>query len=337
MSNAGNGQVELSYTGDQRYVLQLATGSPVARPTFVPSTPKPSVFPTPSAKGTPSPSYSLAPTSSAQIKTELSTWYIDWTAWFNAPNFVIPTNLNMINVFVGKFTTDANGNPTLGGFGNMDLNTLDAFVAYCKEQTPPVDVKVSIGGGGGSYDNTWDVLTNANIDQYAQAIVNFCHDHHLAGVDLDYEEFKSQEQEVLVGKLIKAIKSIDESVAVTMCANAGYGPSYPWETVVQTILDAAVVEKGKCPVDYLYTMTYYNPIDQEMQWALGWRDMLQTRYNCPSQALGVGVDFFDAHAYDPTVFAKWAFDNQMSVAIWATNPADKANVDEVSSILKSLT
>jgi hypothetical protein len=80
--------------------------------------------------------------------------------WFNAPNFCYPHNFDIESIFffVGKFETDADGNPTLGGFGNMDLNTLEHFVAYCKQQTPPVDVKVSIGGGGGSYDNTWDVV-----------------------------------------------------------------------------------------------------------------------------------------------------------------------------------
>jgi hypothetical protein len=77
---------------------------------------------------------------------------------------------------------------------------------------------------------------------------------------------------------------MDETVAVTMCANAGYGPKLSWQAVVQTILDAAVVEQGASPIDYLYTMTYYNPHNQEQQWALGWKDMLQTRYNCPSQS-----------------------------------------------------
>jgi hypothetical protein len=33
------------------------------------------------------------------------------------------------------------------------------------------------------------LLTKSNIDQYAKAIIDFCHEHHLAGVDLDYKEF----------------------------------------------------------------------------------------------------------------------------------------------------
>jgi hypothetical protein len=68
MSNSGTGSVELVDAGNQNYVLQLASTSPVARPTAAPSVLKPSSFPTPNNKGTPVPSYSFAPTSPEQIQ-----------------------------------------------------------------------------------------------------------------------------------------------------------------------------------------------------------------------------------------------------------------------------
>ncbi|HEV8051837.1 MAG TPA: cellulose binding domain-containing protein, partial [Parachlamydiaceae bacterium] len=77
---------------------------------------------------------------------EHSAWYIDWTSWFNGPPFVIPTNNNVLNIFVGTLMFGADGKPTVGGFGNMTLPQMDAFTAYCAAQNPPIGVKVSIGG-----------------------------------------------------------------------------------------------------------------------------------------------------------------------------------------------
>ncbi len=346
MPNNGQGTVELVQASPSKYLIQMVSSQPHFKPTSAPSKPSfPTLFPSSLAPSpqrpsyqptTASPSVSHKPSSNNQKKIELSTWYIDWTSWFNGAPYSIPSNVNVINVFVGKFTLDSNGKPTLGGFGNLNSDQLKEFVNYCKSQPKPIDVKVSVGGGGGSYDNTWNSLTADNINDYAKGIIDFCHDHGLAGVDLDYEESPTVAQEKLVGQLIKALKTFDQDLQVTMCANAGFGPNYPWESVVETILDNAVITKGDCPIDYLYAMTYYNPMPQEQQWALGWRDMLINRYNCPSQALAVGIDFFDSHAYDPLTFAQWAVDNGMSTAVWAANPADPTNINFITSLLGKL-
>jgi Cellulose binding domain/Glycosyl hydrolases family 18 len=197
---------------------------------------------------------------------EHSAWYIDWTSWFTGPPFVLPSGNNVLNVFVGELMFDSSGNPTLGGFGNMTLPQLSAFTAYCAEQVPPIAVKVSIGGGGGMYDNCWDLLTAANISAFAQGMANFCHTYGLVGVDFDYEEFASAAQETLVGTLIKEFKAIDPSFQTSLCTNAGFGPNYPWQQAVENILNAAVIAPGNCAVDRVYIMSYYDSMQDEENW-----------------------------------------------------------------------
>jgi hypothetical protein len=179
-------------------------------------------------------------------------------------------------------------------------------------------VKVSIGGWGGdkSYDLTWDLLTEDNIEDFAQGMVDFCHSHGLAGVDFDYEEFKSAQQETLVGKLIARFKALDPNLQASLCSNAGTN----WQTQEKVILDAAVTYTDKCPIDRFYIMSYYDPIDQEESWILNWADFLKG-YNCGPEVVGVGVDDFDAHAYDPEELKSWALSMGYSTAHWAYDPA----------------
>lgn len=258
------------------------------------------------------------PTTSA---IEHSVWYIDWTSWFTGPTFVIPSGVNMLNVFVGELAYDANGNPTMDGFGTFTLSQLDAFTAYCAAQQPPIAVKVSIGGAGGMYDHTWDKLTSTNVQTFAQGMVNFCHAHGLAGVDFDYEEFASADQETLVGNLIKAFKIIDPKLQTSLCTNAGFGPNFPWQQVVQNIMDAALIAPGNCALDRLYIMSYYDPIQNEQAWINGWANWVAQRYGFTPARVSVGIDDFDAHAYDPVQMANWAASMGYSTAHWAFDPA----------------
>ncbi len=252
---------------------------------------------------------------------EHSAWYIDWTSWFTGPPFVIPSGVNVLNVFVGTLAFGSDGKPTLDGFGNLTLPQLDAFTAYCAAQQPPIAVKVSIGGSGGMYDKCWDLLTPANVDAFAQGMADFCHAHRVAGVDFDYEEYASSEQESLVGMLIKQFKSIDPSLQASLCTNAGFGPNFPWQNVVQTILDAATIAPGNCAVDRLYIMSYYDPMQDEQNWILGWANWLESNYGFTPARVSVGIDDFDAQAYDPATFAAWAASMGFSTAHWAFDPA----------------
>lgn len=252
---------------------------------------------------------------------EHSVWYIDWTSWFTGPPFVIPTDVNMINVFVGKLSFGTDGKPTMDGFGNMTLPQLKSFTAYCAAQTPPIAVKVSIGGGGGSYDRCWDLLTSSNVAAFAQGLADFCHANGVVGVDFDYEAFGSEEQEVLVGTLIKQFKAIDPNLQTSLCTNAGFGPNYPWQEVIKTIMDAASISPGHSALDRMYIMSYYDPIENEKTWVNGWANWLIQNYGFTPARVSVGIDDFDAHAYDPVVFAAWAASMGYSTAHWAFDPA----------------
>lgn len=320
LTNNADGTVQLMSNPNGDVSIQMAQV-----PTLAPTQASPTLAPVPTqrpsskAPTTAKPFISLSPTSLNGI--EKSAWYIDWTTWFNGPPYSIPTGVNLLNVFVGKLMYDASGNPTLGGFGNMDLAQLDAFTEYCRSQSPPIDVKVSVGGGGGSYDNTWDLLTTENTQEFAQGLVDFCHDHGLVGVDFDYEEFKSPEQETLVGTLIKQFKQLDPALQATLCTNAGES----WQSHVGTILNAAITSPGKCPIDRLYVMSYYDPIAQEQSYINSWTNWMKNNYYCPSSVTTVGVDTFDANAYNATEFTNWALSNGNSIAHWAYDPAHPTN------------
>ncbi len=261
------------------------------------------------------------PTDPTSFAIENSVWYITWTDWFFGPTFKIPANVNMINVFVGKLDFGSDGKPTINGFGNLNPPQLDAFTAYCAALQPPIPVKVSIGGGGGSYDKCWDLLTSANVKAFAQGMASYCHAHKLVGVDFDYEGMGSAEQQILVGQLIKEFKSIDSTFQTSLCTNAGFGPNFPWQNIVKNIFDAAMIAPGNCAVDRLYIMSYYNSIEEEKNWVLGWADWVETNYGFTPPRVSVGIDDFDAHAYDPDVFRSWAATMGFSTGHWAFDPA----------------
>lgn len=270
---------------------------------------------------------SQQPTPQPSGNIEHAAWYIDWTTWFNGPPFVLPSGVNVLNIFVGELAFGSDGNPTLDGFGNLTLPQLDAFTAYCHSQVPPIAVKVSIGGSGGMYDRCWDKLTSANVQSFAQGIADFCHAHGLDGVDFDYEEYASADQEVLVGTLIKQFKAIDPKFQTSLCTNAGFGPNFPWQQIVKTILDAATFGPGNCAVDKLYIMSYYDPMQSEQNWIVGsdgkggWANWLEQNYGFTPDRVSVGIDDFDAHAYDPVQFAAWAASMGFSTSHWAFDPA----------------
>jgi hypothetical protein len=327
LSNDGEGTIELVDGHDGSYYLRKVlspTPAPVTspptnppvptlRPTSAPpTTNKPSAIPTTSR-----PTVSLSPTYSPGGHIENSVWYIDWTTWFTSTPYLIPEGVNLINIFVGKIIESEDGTYTLGGFGNMNLDQMDEFVAECREKG--IDVKVSIGGGGGSYDKTWEIINSDNTKEVAQGLVDFCHAHNLSGVDFDDEDVGSSDLNKLVGGVISEFKKIDPNLEATLCTNAGFDT---WKGAVGTILDAAVVTPGKCPIDRLYVMSYYDPIESEKEWLTSWANWLQTTYNCPYSVTTAGVDDFDAHAYNTTELANWAHSMGYSVAHWACDPAN---------------
>lgn len=246
-------------------------------------------------------------------KIEHSCWYIDWTSW----DFPVPEGVNLVNLFVGKLDV-VDGYPSVSGFGTLTDEKLREFVNNCRAKG--VDVKVSIGGGGGSYDNCWDVLTDSNVQDYAQGLADYCKQRGIVGVDFDYEEMGDTAQQERVGTLIRKFKDIDPSLQTSYCTNAGF---LTWLARNKAILDGATdPSTGKCALDRFYIMTYYDPLNNEQAWTEQWVQWLGDEYGMTPNQIGVGIDNFDAHAYDIGEFAEWAGRKGLSTGYWCWNPAD---------------
>ena len=274
-----------------------------------------------------------APPSAMSIQN--GTWYIDWTSY----NYPIPQGVNAVNIFVGNMSLDANGNPTIGGFGTLSQNpaTLAAFIQGCEAKG--ITVNISIGGSGGSYDNTWDVLTSSNVQSFAQALANFCVANKLSGVDFDCEEFTSPTdnptQQALVGTLIKDFKEINPNFQTSLDTNAGFGPNFPWQGIVQNIMNAAVYTnpttgQPTSGVDRVNIMAYFNSLSDEQGWVTGWAAWLKTNYNLSPAQITVGMDPA-ADAYDPTAFAAWAAQQGYSTFMWEYDPNQQSTSDTTAS------
>jgi len=265
-------------------------------------------------------------------KVENACWYIDWTAW----DFPVPEGVTTVNLFVGNLTVDSSGNLVVGGFGNMDQAKMQTFIQACQAQG--ITVKISIGGGGGSYDNCWNVLTDANVESFGQQLSSYCQNLGLQGVDFDCEEFHSATdnpaQQALVGRFIKAFKRANPELQTSLCTNAGFGDSYPWQGIVQNIMDAATDSSG-CALDRLYIMSYYNDIASEQAWILAWAAWAKTRYNLSAAQITFGIDDFDAHAYNIADMARWAGQQGFSTGYWATNPATIAQSNQSTTTIKN--
>lgn len=257
-------------------------------------------------------------------KVEHATWYIDWTSW----DYPIPTGVNTVNLFVGNMKLDGSGNPVIEGFGNFSEEKMIKFAEECHAQG--IAVKISLGGGGGAYDHCWSHLKPDNVSAFAKSLSDFCASRGIDGVDFDIEEFKSStdrpEQQKLCGQLIKEFKELAPNLSTSLCTNAGFGPYFPWQGIVKNIFDAAstvdpVTEKKTSAVDRLYIMSYYNTLDDEKKWILGWHDWLKSEYGYEPHQITVGIDDKDAHAYDIKDMAAFAGENGFSTGYWEFDPA----------------
>lgn len=320
----------------QSYNDAMGTPAPVPVPT---PTPTPTPVPTPTPTPTPTPVTPVTPvatgTSSAAGKIENGTWYVDWTSW-NTP---VPQGVNVVNIFVGNMSLDSSGNPVIGGFGTMSQNPAQmvSFIQACHAKG--INVKISLGGGGGSYDKTWDVLTGSNVQGFAQALATFCTKNGVDGVDFDCEEFTSAQdhpaQQALVGTLIKDFKQINPNFLTSLDTNAGFGPNFPWQGIVQNIMNASIYTnpttgKSTAGVDRVYIMAYFNNMSDEQGWVTGWANWLKATYNFSPSQITVGLDPA-ANAYDPKAFAAWAAKQGYSTSLWDYDPANPTQSDLIAN------
>ena len=285
----------------------------------------------------------LAP-ATGSIRIENGAWYIDWTRW----DFPVPKGVNKIRVFTGNMRLNEAKKPVVDGFdcmstsrttGKEDFKAMADFIDRCLAKD--IEVDFSIGGGGGRYDHCWDALTDENVPEFAKAYADFTSKHRFKGADFDYESSRGGiEQHKRVGRLIKEYKAINPQFQTSVCTNAGFGPNFPWQKTIETILDAAstedpITKKKTCAVERLNIMSYYNSIAEEKAWITGWATWLKERYNfTPSQGT-VGLNNTDSHAYDIEELADWAKSQGYSTWYWSWDSARQAHSDESTTKIKA--
>lgn len=247
----------------------------------------------------------LQPPLKSASKVENGVWYLDYTSW-NPDR--IPKGVNVVNLFVSGLDRQ------LEGFS--DPQKLKDFIQACRAKG--IQVKMSIGGNGGKYDNCWDKLDGKNTSEIANRLVNFCHDYGLDGIDFDYEENQAggdkTQQEMYVGQLIKSFKGQDPDLLASLCTCAD--PS-AWKEPAEIILDQTKDSSGKSMIDHLYIMSYAGTTENVEQWASGWEDILK-EYQLPSNATTIGIA--SNPGYDVDAIAKYAAEKGFSTMVWNYNP-----------------
>src|SRR5579859_2387428 len=117
---------------------------------------------------------------------EHAVWVKNWGTLPDPNN--LPQGVNTINIFEGKIDY-VNGKWTIDGL-IWSPQLLSQYIDACHAKG--IAVKVSIGGAGGQaiYNNTWDQLTDSNVQDVAKSLAAFCKANGLDGIDFDYEEQK---------------------------------------------------------------------------------------------------------------------------------------------------
>lgn len=264
------------------------------------------------------------------IGIENGTWEVDWTMHGDDILANIPQGVNTVNLFVSGF--DSKNNYQIDTRSDLDLvipptsrfydpknpqkTYLQKYVEECHAQG--IAVKMSLGGSSAGWcGNCWDALKSQGAAQCAATLLAFCQKNGLDGIDFDFEEWDQSDQKALeqsVGELIKIVKSQNPSLQTSLCTNAGFST---WQNHVQNILDASKNEAGKCGVDRIYIMSYYDPLSSEEAWVGQWAKWLETNYQFSPSQISVGLDNVDANAYDLTQFAQWAKSQGYSTCYWA--------------------
>lgn len=170
-------------------------------------------------------------------------------------------------------------------------------------------------------------------------MANYCNTNHLDGVDFDCEEFTSAQdkpaQQALVGTLIKDFKTINPNFQTSLDTNAGFGSNFPWQGIVQNIMNASIYTdpttgKTASGVDRLYIMSYFNSMQDEQGWITGWANWMKTNYNFAPSQITVGLDPA-AGAYDSNAFAAWAAQQGYSTSYWDYNPGNPTQSDQIAT------
>ena len=119
--------------------------------------------------------------SSSQLSIEHSVWVKNWGTLPDPQK--LPLGVNTINIFEGKIDIE-NGKWIINGL-NWSSNLLNEYTKACHSLN--IRVKISLGGAGGQgiYNNTWDQVTDENVEKMGQDLAAFCKQNNLDGIDFD--------------------------------------------------------------------------------------------------------------------------------------------------------
>lgn len=175
-----------------------------------------------------------------------------------------------------------------GAFPNVAA--LTDFVTRCKAQG--VVVKLSVGGQPGTnFGNSWSVLTEDNINDFAQALVSLCTTTTADGVDFD-EELEDTTIATLAGKLAGLFKDLAPNLITSYCVYGGCDASGPWHATNTVFLQNAVTAQDWCAIDRVYVMTYYDgcTLTQNKGFMQSWISWLTTQHGFTASRISAGVD-----------------------------------------------
>jgi hypothetical protein len=202
-----------------------------------------------------------------------------------------------------------------------DTAALIDFVTRCK--AAGVVVKLSVGGQSGTgFGNSWSVLTEDNIDGFAQALVDICHTTTADGIDFD-EELEDTTIAALAGKLAGAFKTKDEGLFASYCVYGGCdATSGPWHETNTVFLQNAVYSDNYCAINRVYVMTYYDgcTLEQNEGFMTSWITWLSVHHAFTASRISAGVDPNDPTTSPNdgslTTWIDFAASQGLSTAIW---------------------
>ncbi|MCP4216399.1 MAG: hypothetical protein GY765_17245, partial [bacterium] len=227
----------------------------------------------------------------------------------------VPGNVNSVYLMVGKLDV-VDGKYVVNGLqGALAVEeNLKNFIKACHDKK--MTVQLSIGGHGGGlpgYQDCWDLLTDANVDKFADALAAFCKTTGLDGIDFDWEPASDEATKArgnLVGDLIAKLKGKNSKLQTSLCTNA----SFWWHNQAEYVYGTAGTN-----LDVHNIMAYYKS-EEVKPWLEDWIPWDEKKGIAKAQ-INVGMDCLSpALADNIKTFAGLAKSMGLSTNLWNWNP-----------------
>ena len=269
----------------------------------------------------------------------------DWSSDLDTQAYIdsLSRGITTLNVFVGQldsngqidgFSTDTPGTPA--GTGAFK-NTAELTDFITKLKAKGISVKLSIGGQAGTaFGNSWNNLTDTNLQTYADSLAALCKTTGADGIDFD-EEMADTTVAARAGKLAALLNAEAPDLSLTYCVFMGNNDhDHPGMDANRAFLLNAVKADGTSVIDHVFTMPYEDGLSESdneikmMDWAL-W---LENNLHMSASQLSAGVDPTDPNTSESDgSLQKWvlfAKQNGFSTSIW-DNANNGSGIDDYVS------